>query len=80
MADPKYSPQAAFSAASGVDPTQLRILLSIILIAALLLAYAWAVNNGFKGFAKWEGDILSFLFFLLKGAALIVCVVLFFIF
>ncbi len=80
MAGTNYSPASAFSAASGIDPTQLRVLLSIIFIAALLLVYAWAVNSGFKGFAKWDGDILSFLIFLLKGAALIMCVIIFFIY
>ncbi|MDY5420848.1 DUF3262 family protein [Actinobacillus porcinus] len=80
MVGTNYSPASAFSAASGIDPTQLRVLLSIIFIAALLLVYAWAVNSGFKGFAKWDGDILSFLIFLLKGAALIMCVIIFFIY
>lgn len=80
MPGTNYSPASAFSAASGIDPTQLRVLLSIIFIAALLLVYAWAVNSGFKGFAKWDGDILSFLIFLLKGAALIMCVIIFFIY
>lgn len=80
MVGTNYSPASAFSAASSIDPTQLRVLLSIIFIAALLLVYAWAVNSGFKGFAKWDGDILSFLIFLLKGAALIMCVIIFFIY
>ncbi|HDX0990429.1 TPA: DUF3262 family protein [Pasteurella multocida] len=81
MADSNYSPASAFSAASGIDPTQLRVLLSIIFIAALLLAYAWAVNSGFKGFAIFaarDNGLLSFLIFLLKGAALIMCVIVFF--
>ncbi|AIJ31190.1 MULTISPECIES: DUF3262 family protein [Pasteurellaceae] len=80
MTTPNYSSASAFSAASGIDPTQLRVLLSIIFVAALLLAYAWATHSGFKGFAKWDGDVLSFLIFLLKGAVLIMCVVTFFIY
>ncbi|QLB12781.1 integrating conjugative element protein (TIGR03758 family) [Bisgaardia hudsonensis] len=78
MANSNYSPSSAFSAASGIDPTQLRILLSVIFIAVLLLAYAWAVNSGFKGFARQNYDVLSFLIYLLKGAALLICIIVFF--
>ncbi|MDG2961715.1 DUF3262 family protein [Exercitatus varius] len=72
------SPIEVFEIASGMNPTNLRIALSAIFVAGLLLAYAWAVNSGFKGFSAWNGSLLSFLTFILKGAALIVCVILFF--
>ncbi|TYG35300.1 DUF3262 family protein [Lonepinella koalarum] len=72
------NPIEVFEIASGMNPTSLKIVLSSIFIAGLLLAYAWAINSGFKGFAKWDGSLLSFLFFILKGAGLIVCLILFF--
>ncbi|MGR3807775.1 integrating conjugative element protein, PFL_4701 family [Pasteurella testudinis DSM 23072] len=74
------SPIQAFSLVSGIDPTNLRLILSAFLIAGLLLAYAWAINSGFKGFALGNKTPLEFLFFILKGAAVVLCVLIFFIY
>ncbi len=45
-----YSPVDAFSAASGIDP-RLKLMIAIIFLSMLLLAVAWALNSGYKGFS-----------------------------
>ena len=76
---PSVSPLESFYAVSGLDPLELKIMLAIILIAVLLLAYMWANNNGYK-FMLNKGDIWSFFKLILWGAALILCVISFFIY
>ncbi|HHW7523209.1 TPA: DUF3262 family protein [Mannheimia haemolytica] len=46
-----YSPVDAFSAASGIDPFRLKLMMAIIFLSMLLLAVAWALNSGYKGFS-----------------------------
>lgn len=75
---PSVSPLSSFYAVSGLDPLKLKILAAIILVAVLLLAYSWATNHGYKGMVN-NGDPWSFLKLILWGAALIVCVISFFI-
>lgn len=74
------SPIEVFAIASGISPTNLKIALSLIFIAGLLLCYAWAINSGFKGFSISNGNIWSFFTLVLKGLTLIVCAILFFIY
>ncbi|PJG82777.1 DUF3262 family protein [Caviibacterium pharyngocola] len=74
------SPIEVFETASGMNPTSLKIVLTVIFVAGVLLAYAWAVNSGFKGFTLGNGTIWSFLILVLKGLALLICLILFFIY
>ncbi|MDP8185316.1 DUF3262 family protein [Phocoenobacter skyensis] len=73
-------PLKAFETVSGIIPFDLRVLLSVIFVAGLLLLYAWAIQSGFKGFVKGLNGPLDYLFLILKGVALIACVVTFFIY
>ena len=75
---PSVSPLDSFYTVSGLDPLKLKIMLAIILVVVLLLAYMWAANHGYKGMVN-DGDIWSFFKLILWGAALIICVVSFFI-
>lgn len=76
---PSVSPLDSFYAVSGLDPVKLKIMMAIILIVLLLLAYMWANNNGYKVMVN-NGDIWSFFKLILWGAALIVCVISFFVY
>ncbi|OOF81981.1 hypothetical protein BKG92_07625 [Rodentibacter ratti] len=76
---PSVSPTASFYAVSGIDPIKMKIVMAIILIAVLLLAYAWASNHGYKGMVN-NGGIWSYLKLVLWGASLFLCVVYFFIY
>ena len=69
----------AFAIASGIDPLKLKIVASIILVALLLFAYSWATNNGYKLIVK-DLDLFGFLKLVLGGAALLLCIVYFFIY
>ena len=73
------SPLESFYAVSGLEPVKLKIILAIIFVSVLLLAYMWANNNGYK-FMVNNGDIWSFFKLILWGAALILCVISFFIY
>lgn len=75
-----YSPSAAFTAASGIDPFQLKVMTAIIFLSVLLLAVGWAINSGFKGFSFSDKSPFSLLVLLIKGVALIICVTYFFIY
>ncbi|PJG84804.1 DUF3262 family protein [Conservatibacter flavescens] len=72
-----YTPVDAFQAASGINATELRTFLAICFIAALFFAYVWAIKKGFDGFHV-DGDIFGYLKLVLKGAAIIIVVVIFF--
>lgn len=76
----KTTPADAFQIASGADPIALKITLMVILVAGLLLLYAWAINSGFKGLTFGRDSLFTFLTLLLKGALLVMCVILFFIY
>ncbi|MDH3000193.1 hypothetical protein A1D23_08360 [Chelonobacter oris] len=80
MADKKITPLEMFGQVSGMDPIALKLTLSVFFIAGLLLAYAWAVNSGFKGFSLGNRNIFDFLVFILKSAATILLVIIFFIY
>lgn len=75
-----YSPANAFAAASGIDPFRLKIMIAIIFLSILLLAVAWALNSGYKGFSFRDKSPFSLLVLFLKGVALLVCVTYFFIY
>lgn len=78
-----YTPLNAFETASGLNPVELRTLFAICFIAALLFAYAWAIRKGFSGrFSgiQGNGDIFDYLKLVLKGAAIIIVVVMFFVY
>ncbi|ASW16647.1 DUF3262 family protein [Mannheimia haemolytica] len=75
-----YSPVDAFSAASGIDPFRLKLMIAIIFLSMLLLAVAWALNSGYKGFSFRDKSPFSLLVLFLKGVALLVCVTYFFIY
>lgn len=75
-----YSPVDAFSAASGIDPFRLKLMIAIIFLSMLLLAVAWASNSGYKGFTVKDKGPFSLLVLFLKGVALIICVTYFFIY
>lgn len=74
-----YAPLQAFEAASGLNATDLRVLCAIGFIAGLLLAYTWAIRKGYGGFIV-NGDIFSYLKLILKGAAVLVVAVIFFVY
>ncbi len=76
---PSVSPLESFYAVSDLEPVKLKIILAIIFVSVLLLAYMWANNNGYK-FMVNNGDIWSFFKLILWGAALILCVISFFIY
>lgn len=75
-----YSPANAFSAASGIDPFRLKIMIAIIFLSLLLLAVAWAFNSGYKGFTFQDKGPFAFLVLFFKGVALLICVTYFFIY
>lgn len=75
-----YTPSDAFSAASGIDPFRLKIMIAIIFLSILLLAVAWASNSGYKGVAFKDKGPFALLVLFLKGVALIICVAYFFIY
>lgn len=75
----RLSPMEVFAISSGIDPLKLKLLFSIILVALLLLAYMWAINNGYLGIVK-NLDIWGWFKLVLWGAALLLIVVTFFIY
>lgn len=74
----QLSPLETFAIASGFEPLYLKLFFSIMFVALLLLAYAWAINNGYAGVAK-NLDIWGWVKLVLWGAALVMLVVKFFI-
>lgn len=75
----QLSPMDVFAISSGIDPLKLKLLFSIIFVALLLLAYMWAINNGYLGIVK-NLDIWGWFKLVLWGAALLLIVVNFFIY
>lgn len=75
----QLSPMDVFAISSGIDSLKLKLLFSIIFIALLLLAYMWAINNGYLGIVK-NLDIWGWFKLVLWGAALLLIVVAFFIY
>ncbi|MCW9734210.1 DUF3262 family protein [Avibacterium sp. 20-15] len=75
-----YTPLKAFEIASGLNATELRAFFAIIFVALLLFAYVWAMKKGYSGlFSGFKGDIFDYLKLILKGAAVLIVVVLFFV-
>ncbi|MFU2143343.1 DUF3262 family protein [Gallibacterium anatis] len=76
-----YTPVKAFEIASGLSAIELRTLFAIVFIALLLLAYVWAIKKGYSGFFNGvQDDIFSYLKLILKGATMLIVVVIFFIY
>lgn len=75
----EHTPISAFEIASGLSAFELRTMLAICFIACLLLAYVWAIRKGFSGFYI-DGDIFGYLKLILKGATVLIVVIMFFIY
>ncbi|MEX4027510.1 Protein of uncharacterised function (DUF3262) [Haemophilus influenzae] len=74
-----YTPISAFETASGLNAIELHTFFAICLITGLFLAYVWAVRKGFSGF-QMDGDIFGYLILILKGAAVVIVVIMFFVY
>lgn len=74
------TPVSAFEIASGLNAVELRTFFAICFIALLLFAYVWAIKKGYSGlFSGFKGDLFDYLKLVLKGAAMLVVVIIFFI-
>ncbi|MFZ7230580.1 DUF3262 family protein [Avibacterium avium] len=75
------TPVSAFEMASGLNAVELRVFFAICFIALLLFAYIWAMKKGYSGlFSGTQGSIFDYLKLVLKGAAMLVVVIIFFIY
>ncbi|OZN25683.1 hypothetical protein CFY87_00190 [Actinobacillus seminis] len=77
-----HTPLNAFEIASGLNATELRAFFAIIFVALLLFAYVWAIKKGYSGlFNGFNGnDIFDYLKLILKGATVLIVVVIFFVY
>lgn len=76
------TPLDAFEIASGLSVFELRTMLAIIFIAGLLFAYVWAIKKGYSGLFKGgvQGDIFEYMKLVLKGATILIVVIIFFVY
>lgn len=81
MANEKITPVEAFEIASGFSALELRTLFAICFISGLLFAYVWAIKKGYSGlFAGFKGNIFEYFKLVLKGAAIVFIVIMFFVY